>query len=266
MPQLSLSLLFCGLCSLLMSQTSAAFSALVSPPRIEDQARSGRVYRNIIEIQNVADQATTYQIKTNDWSLDAAGGVVFSDALAADSCRPWVGIESNQITLGAQARYRYRFEVDVPENTPAQQCRFALMIEGEPQQVKGSPAPIAGRIGVIIYLNINGAQAELMVQSASTQTQDQHLVPMLQVHNQGNAHGRLEGSLTATDADGRTVQLAPSADPILPQKTRAIALYPVMPPHAPEDAAAPQLRAPLQLDGTLEWQGKPIPVRLSTTP
>ena len=49
-------------------------------------------------------------------------------------------------------------------------------------------------------------------------------LPVLQVKNLGNAHGRLAGFLQGTDASGRRLEFEPSTLPILPLETRAIAL------------------------------------------
>ena len=57
------------------------FSALVSPPRFEDQVKPGTVYRNVVEISNVSGAAAHYTLKTADWHLDAQGSAVFDTAL-----------------------------------------------------------------------------------------------------------------------------------------------------------------------------------------
>lgn len=253
-------------CAALLPGHALAFSALISPPRIEDNAKSGQVYRNVLDIQNVSAQTASYQVKTNDWTLDQHGGVVFSDALAADSCRPWVSIESDKISLGANARLRYRFQVEIPANAGVRQCRFALMFEGEPEQLPGVIAPIAGRIGVIVYLDINGAQPVLQLLSTSTATQDQQQVPALLVKNTGNAHGRLSGMIDATDSKGNTVTLTPGADPILPGTQRQILLSPVAPRYQPADAPLPALNYPLHLKGKLDSMGQPLSIDVELTP
>ena len=69
---------------------------------------------------------------------------------------PWVAIESRQITVAPGGKYRYRFEVSPPADAPAGECRFAIMIEGDEQNVQtpGGPSfPIAGRLGVIVYVH-----------------------------------------------------------------------------------------------------------------
>jgi len=226
------------------------FSALVSPPRFEDRAGPGSTYRNIIEINNVSDSPAHFTVQTADWSFKPDATVEFSDPLAADSCRPWVGLEAADINLAPNAKRRYRFEVRVPADAPVRECRFAIMIEGDPETVEGSNAPpVSGRIGVIVYLAIGDAVARLEVVGESVQTIDGNAVPVLSVRNSGNAHGRLQGYLDGTDAGGKTYAFAPSTLPILPGETRDIALTPQA---DNADLPAPILAWPLQIEGRLD--------------
>lgn len=256
-----------GLLMLLLNSQVQAFSGLISPPRFEDQTQAGKTYRNIIEISNVSDRPMAFSVKTNDWTLDATGGAVFSEALAADSCRPWVGIEASSIQLPANGKRRYRFEVAVPAGTPAQQCRFALMFEGEPEVMAGSQGiPVAGRIGVIVYLNINGATADLQLLDIGVQQQNNQLTPVLKIANRGLAHGRLEGMVDAIDATGQRFSLAPVNDPILPNTERVIALYPIEPKYRDPSTSERQMAYPLTLKGKLDWQGKPLTIDTTIAP
>lgn len=227
------------------------FSALVSPPRIEDNAKPGETYRNVIEITNVSDSASHYTVKTADWTLQPDNTVQFSDSLAAGSCRPWVGLESGELNMAANGRKRYRFEVVVPADAPSGQCRFAIMIEGDPESVQGSVAvPVSGRIGVIVYLTVGDAAAQLSILGQRLQTVENRLLPVLSVRNSGNAHGRLQGFVDGKDGSGKTYAFAPSTFPILPGETRDIALTPQ---GDSEDAPAPALTYPLHLKGRLDW-------------
>ncbi|HEY0660471.1 MAG TPA: hypothetical protein VGD21_03985 [Lysobacter sp.] len=241
-----------ALCSLLVSGTAAAgFSALVSPPRFEDKAKAGTTYRNVIEITNVSDQRARYTLRTADWQLSADGSAVFSEELALGSCRPWVGIEAPEILVEANAKRRYRFEVAVPADAPSGECRFAIMLEGEPEQVKGELAlPVSGRIGVIVYLSIGDAAARLDVVESQIQTVEGRHLPMLHVRNSGNAHGRVEGMVDGTDASGRRFTFVPSNLPILAGETRGVVLNPE---GDNDDTPAPAIAYPLTLKGRLEW-------------
>ena len=237
------------------------FSALVSPPRIEDSAKPGETYRNIVEITNVSENAAHLTVHTADWSLQPDNGVTFSDALAPGSCRPWVGMEAPEITLGGNAKRRYRFEVAVPADAPAGECRFAIMIEGDPEKLKGNMAiPVSGRIGVIVYLTIGDAAAQLQVAGHHVGIVDGNTVPVLSVHNAGNAHGRLDGYVSGTDASGKRYAFAPGTFPIMPGETRDIALVP-----EPDEtgAQAPVIAYPVQLKGRLDWGSQHLDVDAS---
>ena len=244
----ALSLLACLSCGSAFAQ---GFSALVSPPRFEDNAKAGSTYRNVIEISNVSGSAAHFTVQTADWTFKPDAAVEFSDALAPGSCRPWVGLEAAEINLAPNAKRRYRFEVRVPADAPAGECRFAIMIEGDPQTVQGGAAvPVSGRIGVIVYLAIDDAAASLDVVGHDVRTIEGNAVPVLSVRNGGNAHGRLQGFVDGTDASGKRYALQPSTLPILPGETRDIALV----PQADNDAAAvPVIAWPLRLEGRLDW-------------
>lgn len=243
-----------AVCGLLVAGSNAAaagFSALVSPPRFEDKAKAGTTYRNVIEITNVSSQRAHYTLRTADWQLNADGSAVFSEALASGSCRPWVGIEAPEILVDANAKRRYRFEVAVPADAPSGECRFAIMLEGDPEPVKGELAlPVSGRIGIIVYLAIGDAAARLDVVDSRVQAVEGRHLPLLQVRNSGNAHGRMEGMIDGRDASGRRFTFTPSNLPILAGETRGVVLNPE---GDNEDTPAPAIVYPLTLKGRLEW-------------
>lgn len=255
----------CLLAALLPAAAAAqGFSALVSPPRFEDRAQPGSVYRNVVEITNVSARAARYTLKTADWTMDANGAVAFDTALAPGSCRPWVGLEAAQIEVAGNGKRRYRFEVAVPADAPAGECRFAILLEGEPETVGGALAlPVSGRIGIIVYLAVGDAAARLSVLETGTTQVDGKRVPMLRVRNDGNAHTRLEGLVDGIDAGGRRYGLQPSSLPVLPGETRNVTLTPQADDAA---AAAPTLAYPLQLKGALEWDRRKLPLDLRLAP
>lgn len=239
------------------------FSALVSPPRFEDQVKPGGTYRNVVEISNVSSTAASYTLKTADWHLDAQGTAQFDTALAPGSCRPWVGLEAAQIQIAANGKRRYRFEVAVPADAPAGECRFAILLEGDPETAGGALAlPVSGRIGIIVYLGVGEAAPRLHLLDSALGQVEGRTVPVLQVRNDGDAHTRLEGLIDGVDSNGRTLSFAPASVPILPGETRTVALMPQADDAA---SAAPVVVYPLRLKGALDWgrQRLDIDTRLS---
>lgn len=240
------------LCLALLSPVVAAqeFAAVVSPPRFEERARAGATFRNIIEITNTSARAARYTVQTADWHLDPQGSPVFEPALATNSCRPWVGLEAAQITVPGNGKRRFRFEVAVPADAPRGECRFAIMIEGEPQPPQGNvPLPVSGRIGVIVYLAIGDAEARLDLLKTGVAAIQGRDLPYLQLRNTGDMHARVDGFLAGLDARGTRIVLVPDNSPILVGATRDIPLY----PQAERDGEpAPDIVFPLRMKGRLD--------------
>lgn len=258
--------LACALAALLAAPTARAqgFAAYITPPRFEVEVAPGSNLRQVLEIQHVGQQKGNYRIYTNDWTLGTDNAVTFSDDLAPDSCRPWVAIERREITIDPGARYRYRFEITPPPGTAPRECRFALMVEGlEPARVQGSfNFPVGGRVGVIVYAAIGGAAPRLEIVRTRVGTVNGKPTALLDVRNQGNAHGRLEGFVNGTDAAGSRFEMSPSDLPILPGETRTVVLAPVV-----EDGkTAPDVRFPLVVKGTLESGKNRLPLDTSFAP
>lgn len=240
------------------------FAAYISPPRFEVQAPPGQRLREVLEIQHVGQQKGGYRFYTNDWTFGPDNAVTFSDDLAPDSCRPWVAIERRELTLEPGARYRYRFEISPPAGTLPRECRFAIMVEGlDPARVQGAVSfPVGGRIGVIVYAAIGGAKPELSLSASRVDTVQGQPTAILEVRNSGTAHGRLQGYVNGTDADGKTYEMAPADLPILPGETRRVALTPV----AEDGKPAPRPRFPLTVKGALEWGTNRLPLDLTLAP
>jgi hypothetical protein len=227
------------------------FSAVISPPRFEVNVQPGKTTRQIIEITHVANQPGKYRVYTNDWTIGADGNAVFSEALAPDSCRPWVALERRELTLAGNAKIRFRFEISPPANTPTAECRFAVMIEGLEQVIKTEGPvsfPVSGRVGVVVYAIVGDARPILEINHAGTGTRDGMVVPQVEVRNTGNAHGRLAGYVSGIDAQARQIDFVPEGLPILPSQTRFIVLIPNVPGNDPV-----KLAYPLTVKGDLEW-------------
>lgn len=229
------------------------FAALVSPPRFELAAKPGKTLRGVIEISNRSTTPGKYVVHTADWDLSPDFSVTFHDDLQPGSCRPWVAIERPEIVVPGAGIMRYRFEVSVPAEAARGECRFAVMIEGAEPSVarsQGLDVPVTGRIGVIVYVVVGNASAELELLGPEVALLNGRRVPALRVHNRGDAHGRVSGFLTGTDAKGVSYDFTPSDFPILPHEERQILLTPST---ASDDH--PTLTFPVVVKGTLEWGG-----------
>jgi hypothetical protein len=240
----------------------AQFAAAVTPPRFEVDVQPGDVTRQVIEITQSAGVAGSYRIYTTDWTIDGNNALTYYNTIQPGSCRPWVAIERRDLSIAAGARMRYRFEVAPPAQTTPQECRFALMVESQPQNVRSGDIasfPMSGRIAVIVYVRVGDAKPVLEPGAATLGSANGRDVPVLSVSNRGNATGRLSGILKGVDAAGETLEFSPDASPILPGQTRQVVLQPYEPAPRPvgavsaATAAARPLRWPVRLSGVLEY-------------
>jgi hypothetical protein len=230
----------------------AEFALGVSPPRFELQGRSGQVLRQALTLSNGSSRMASFQVSTADWRLAADGTVTFSEALAEGSCRPWVAIERRDLKVAPGGQYRFRFEVALPPDAEPRECRFALMFEGEGDaaDLAGVRLPIAARVAVVVYLGVNGVQPRLSVMGGSVVKANGLWAPALDIRNDGDAHGRLDGFLSGLDARQTRLDLRPANTPVLPGEIRTIVLVPSRSgsPETQSDVAFP-----VQVKGRLEW-------------
>ena len=246
-----------SLCLLGVGNALAQFAAVVSPPRFELSAKPGGRLTEVVGITNNSAVQARYRMKTADWIFGADTSVTFTDTLAPESCRPWVSIESREIMAPPGRRVGFRVQVDVPPDAPPRECRFALLIEGDEQQVKnesGLSVPVAGRIGVIFYVAVDGAAPLLDITAAGVREVNGVRLPVLKVKNSGTAHGRLSAFLSGVDAKGQNLDITPSTFPILPGETRFVELSATT-----RRGEVARVAYPVTVRGQIEWGDQRMP-------
>ena len=236
---------------------AAPFEVAVSPSRTELVGKAGQRVGQSIQIYNVGVQVSSLSFRTMDWTLSDKGELKFHDELLPGSCRPWVTLERRTRQVAARANVPFRFQIDVPADAPRGECRFMIAIEGvEPAQqaiINSGGAslslPVSGRIAVTVYLAVGGAKPQLELLRIGSDSVRAQRQPVITVRNNGDAHGRLDGALDATDSTGQRLELVPDGAPILPGQTRVLTLS----PKATASGAAPTLKYPLNIQGSLDW-------------
>jgi hypothetical protein len=263
MNYLRLAAISVVLCPLLAQ--AQGFSALVSPPRVETAVKPGSTTRQVLEVTQVGNQPGRFRIYTADWKFSDNGSLDFTEALTPGSCRPWVALERRELTVGANGKTRFRFEITPPPDAPATECTFAIMFEGQDTSAvtQGNLSfPVSGRIGVIVYAGLPGTKAELQITKHYVGS-DTARLPTLDIQNTGTAHARLAGMLTGVDAKGVALEFTPYTLPVLPGKTRPIALG----ANTENGKPAASIAYPVTIKGTLEWGSQRLPFeRTFTTP
>ena len=251
------------LASLFAPQTALAseFALSASPPRFELRVKPGERSRQVLELTNASNAASSYAIKTADWIYADDNSVTFQEALSPQSCRSWVAIERRELTIAGGKAYRYRFEVNTPADAKPGECRFALLVEGQEQisqTAGGPPIPFSARLAVVVYAAVGDAEPELSVVGSRVTKLDGMQTPALQVRNAGLAHGRVAGFFTGIDASKTQLEFAPSNLPILPGETRWVPLTATRPG---DSETAVQAKYPLTISGKAEWgKGKTLAI------
>ena len=247
-----------GLCLLAGTAAHAApFEIAVSPSRFELSAKSGARLGQSLDVHNLGASATEIAVRTIDWSYSPEGQISYHDELLSGSCRPWVTLERRTLSVPARGKRSFRFQIDPPADAPRGECRFMVALEGvEPAQqtvIQSGGAslslPVTGRIAVAVYVMLNGAEPQLEMREVGMGPVAGKSVPRVQVSNSGDAHGRLDGALDATDARGRSFSLVVEGTPILPGQTRTLALV----PRGDDGQSALQPSFPVKASGMLDW-------------
>ena len=235
---------------------AAPFEIAVAPSRFEVSAKSGVRLGQTLDINNVGNEATEVSLRTIDWSYSPEGEVGYYDALQPGSCRPWVALERKTVKVAPRSKASFRFQIEPPADASRGECRFMIAIEGvEPAYQanlsRGGASlslPVTGRIAVAVYVALNGAEPKLALGQVGMKDVRGKRMPVVTVSNTGDAHGRLEGSLDATDAKGTTFEMVPDSSPIMPGQTRSIALV-----TKGENGKMVDPVLPIKAKGLLEW-------------
>ena len=264
---LSMSLIKRSLCIALLCLLPVAsawagggFLAAASPSRFELRAEPGTVVRQILTIHNLGVVPVQYNIRSSEWDFTEQGKSIYSDALKPGSCRPWLRMERHKISVGGQGQRKFRFELHVPAETPPQECRLAIFIEGDGDAVtadagSGMKLPVKGRLAIIVYLAIGGVEPKLTVNGIRRQQDGQYV---FQVANSGKATGRLSGLLRGSDARGTEYDVSVSTLPVLPGQTRDLGLAFSLPSTKRKQPPTPAY--PVRLKGELFWYNQGVKV------
>lgn len=230
----------------------ADFAFAISPPRFEVTVKPGERLRQVIEITNSSPVPASLLIRTADWTFRADDTVEFAEELAPGSCRPWVAIERRELVAPPRQPYRFRFEVAPPPGQTPVECRFAILMEGKESSFAGATraVPVAARVGVIVYVKVGDIEPELSVQGGRVEMRNGAPAAVIDVKNSGAAHGRLDGFLAGTDAQGQSLDVSVASTPILPGETRAVALKFAK---QGDPNATVQVAFPVSVKGKLEW-------------
>lgn len=234
------------------------FNVAAKPAIVTLKSNAGARLTHSIELVNQGAEPAEIAVSTADWQVDHEGEMAFSDALLPGSCRPWVSLERAKVKVAPRSSQRYRFQIDVPADAPAGECRFMLMVQAavDPfvaaMEARGMRVqlPIQGRIGIPVYAALGGAKPALeLLRTYATATGSGPQI-RLELRNTGTAHARLTGALVATDDAGSSYNLIPTRSTILAGQTMYFSLTPEAPRAGGEK---PKVILPVRVAGQFDY-------------
>lgn len=116
--------------------------------------------------------------------------------------------------------------------------------------------PIGARLAIPVYLATAGAEPRLKLIGSSMQRVEGAMRPVIQVRNEGKAHGRLDGTADAVDAKGTRFEIAVESTPILPGQSRQLALS----AQAPRGQKPYAFVLPIQVNGRFDYENGAIDI------
>lgn len=241
-----------------VSAMAAPFEIGATPTRFILTGKSAARIGQTLTVFNLGTVPTELALRTLDWTFTEAGNVTYHDELLPNSCRPWVTLERKTLKIGARDKRAFRFQIEVPATAPRGECRFMVALEGIEPATKallesgGSnlSLPVSGRIAVAVYIAINGAEPKLEMKQVTTEDIQGKRTPVITVSNSGDAHARLDGGLSAVDAQKNEFELLPDSSPILPGQTRSMRLL----PKAEDGKAVVNMVFPVVSKGSIDWE------------
>lgn len=237
---------------------AAPFEIGATPTRFILTGKSSARIGQTLTVFNLGTAPTELALRTLDWTFTEAGNVTYHDELLPNSCRTWVTLERKTLKIGARDKRAFRFQIEVPADAPRGECRFMVALEGVEPATKallesgGSnlSLPVSGRIAIAVYIAINGAEPKLEMKQVTTEDIQGKRTPVITVSNSGDAHARLDGGLSAVDAQKNEFELLPDSSPILPGQTRSIRLL----PKAEDGKAVANMVFPVVSKGSIDWE------------
>ncbi len=100
-----------------------------------------------------------------------------------------------------------------------------------------------------MYVAVNGAEPKFEFKGIGVSDAAGKRQAVITMSNTGDAHGRLEGTLSATDANGRKFELVPDSSPVMPGQTRTLVLQ----ARTSQQVRAIEPAFPLKSEGQLDW-------------
>jgi fimbrial chaperone protein len=212
------------------SKAHSGFSLGISPVRWEAEGKPGDTLRNVVTLTSGTRAIQKVDISAVYWTLNEAGAPVFDGpATIPNSAASWVRFHPQEVTVYPRQRKTVRISIRIPEETPSGSYLVALFFQPPEAKQEGESGSasvfIRGRLALPIYVRVGNARPDGKILEAAWKTLDgKGQLPALKIHNQGNAHLRMNGFFSARSSTSMKFEGIVPGLPLLPGQIRWIPL------------------------------------------
>ncbi len=221
----TLALLFCGLLSTVAAAVDPAAIFSLRPARSDParpatksyfvlDATPGRTIDDEVVVRNSGTAAGTVQLFAVDAVTGQNGGATFpSDTDPRRDVGSWIRVNRGSLTLQPGEEQTVAFTITIPADaTPGEHLGGLVALDTAIKQGAAGTLRIdtQNRMVTAVQVNLPGPTIEQMtVAGVSTSGTDGQQFLLLDLRNDGNTLVRPSGTVTVTDATGKTVQELP---------------------------------------------------------
>lgn len=216
---------------LLLPQHVFAFG--VSPAIIDLVGQNDTVLESVFDVVNTSSEEQMYYFRVSSFVPDSTTGApsFSSSALYLESFPSWITLSSQSLRVPSRSRASVPFSVAIPAGIPSESAYAAIIVSRSPADVasNASGASVEASTAVLLFLNIDGEGLSKIEVVDIRPPQSSGFLPYLsgtfdvQVQNQGELYGLLEGEILLQDIAGRTVRsltLNEAKERLLPGATK----------------------------------------------
>lgn len=184
----------------------------INKPRIVADLAKGESMEVEIEVINPTDFPAGIKVYPEDWEYEATGNgdkKFYPPGTFEISASQWLTYAPDQFTLAPHASQTVSLTIQVPAELPKDGTFYSLLFFetalGETVNEQGAAVEVAGRVGSLIYVNVDGTVIRSGLINDITITPGEGNKPTnfsITFTNTGNTYIPLEGEFIVFDAEG----------------------------------------------------------------
>ncbi len=168
----------------------------MSPPKMEFHLKEKKKVREVIELENRSFKPIHLKVYTAGFSIEEDGDLIFSRE--DSSAEEWIKVSPGELTIKPYDYGIVRYEIHVPEGSPAGSYTASIMIEEIlPPEESKKPTQfiIKGRMAHIVYANIGKPDYKGKIEWFKVEREEDKLIFSFYLKNEGDFYFRTKGSI-----------------------------------------------------------------------